>query len=175
MPELRDYRQDIEVDETDLEGEWITHPSIYMHYSEIWAEAVADKDDAKLKMDWIAANIDLDVRKYWDTKYSLDKITEGAIKNTILISKKYLKSYREYNKCVKRVNSMAGVKTAFEHKKHALANLVSLKIGGFNAEPRNKIKDIKKLLSSGAHDRHADDLNTRMRKRKEASKLLKTG
>ena len=134
MGELRDYRQDIKVDEFDLEGEWITHPSIYMHYSEIWAEAVADKDDAKLKMDWIAANIDLDVRKNWDTKYNFDaKPSEGAIKNTILISAKYLEAYRKYNQCIKRVNSMVGVKTAFEHKKHALGNLVSLKIGGNNS------------------------------------------
>jgi hypothetical protein len=172
--ELRDYRQDIEVDADDLEGEWITHPSIYMHYSEIYAEACADRDDAKLKMEWIAANIDLDIRKNWDTKYGFEtKPSENAIKNTILINKKYLAAYREYNKKVKRVNSMTGVKTAFEHKKHSLANLVSLKIGGFYAEPRNKIRDIKKLLSSGAHDRHQEDLAHKMKLRKEVREKTK--
>ncbi len=174
MVEMRNYADDIEID-SDLEGEWVTHPSLYMHYSEIYADACADRDDAKLKMDWIGANIDLDIRKTWDTapgyeRYGFDtKPSEGAIKNTILINKKYLAAMRQYNKQVKRVNSMTGVKTAFEHKKHALANLVSLKIGGFYAEPRNKIKDVKKLLSSGAHDRHRRDLNDKMKKRREGT------
>lgn len=176
MPEMRNYKLDIEVDEDDLEGEWVTHPSLYLHYSDFYAEACADRDDAKLKMDWIAANIDLDIRKTWDTdkgfeKYGFEnKPAEGAIKNTILINKKYLEAYKRYNKCVKRVNSMTGVKTAFEHKKHALANLVSLKIGGFYAEPGNRIKELKKVLSSGAHDRHRRDLNERMQKRKGGEK-----
>lgn len=175
MVEMRNYKVDIEIDD-DLEGEWITHPSLYLHYAELYADACADKDDAKIKMDWIAANIDLDVRKTWDTneghkKYGFEsKPSEGAIKNTILINKKYLAALKYYYKQVKRVNSFTGVKTAFEHKKHALANLVSLKIGGFYAEPRNKIKDVKKLLSSGAHDKHRRDLNSKMKKRREGTK-----
>ena len=173
MPEIRDYRIDIEIDEGDLEGEWITHPSIYLEYAEVYAEACADRDDVKLKMDWIAAKIDLDIRKIWNTdkgfkKYGFEtKPSEGGIKNTILTNKKYLEALKKYNKHIKRVTSLTGVKTAFEHKKHALANLVSLKIGGFYAEPRNKIKDIKKLLSSGAHGRHQEDLSRKMKLRKE--------
>ncbi len=173
MPEIRNYNIDIEVDD-DLEGEWLTHPSLYLHYAKIYADACANKDDAKLKMDWIAANIDLDIRKTWDTKEGYEKYgfetkpAEGAIKNTILINKKYLAAYRKYNKYSKIVTSMIGVKTAFEHKKHALANLVSLKIGGFYAEPRNKIKDIKKLLSADLHEKHSSDLNKKMKARKEA-------
>jgi len=167
MVEMRDYKQDIEIDESDLEGEWITHPSLYLHYSEIYADACANKDDAKLRMEWIAANIDLDVRKNWNTpKYDLEKLTEGVIKSCTLINKKYMEAYKKYNKCVKIVNSMTGVKTAFEHRKHALGNLVSLKIGGFNAEPRNKIRDISKLISSGAHDKHKKDLQETMKERR---------
>ncbi|MCP4373932.1 MAG: hypothetical protein GY797_38385 [Deltaproteobacteria bacterium] len=167
MPELRNYNLDIEIDENDLEGEWLTHPSLYMHYARELASAIARRDDAKLKLDWIAANIDLDVRKHWQSKYDLEKLTEGAIKNTIMINKKYMKAYRRYNKCVKVVNSMTGVKTAFEHKKHALSNLVSLQISGFHAEPRNKVRDLKKAMSTGAHNKHKEDLNQRMRDRKK--------
>lgn len=167
MPELRNYKLDIEIDENDLEGEWITHPSIYMHYSGILADAIKNRDDAKLKMEWIAANIDLDVRKHWDSKYKFtSKPAEGAIKNTILTNKKYLTAYRKYNKCVRIVNSMTGVKTAFEHKKHALGNLVSLQISGFHSEPRNKVRDLQKSMSIGDHHKHKEDLNDRMKKRK---------
>jgi hypothetical protein len=168
MPEMRNYNIDIEVDEFDLEGEWITHPSMYMHYSGLLADAIAQRDDAKLRMEWIAANIDLDVRKHWDTKYDFSaKPAEGAIKNTILTNKKYLVAYRKFNKCVKIVNALTGVKTAFEHKKHALSNLVSLQISGFNAEPRNKVRDLKKVVNISGHLKHKEDLNARMKDRKK--------
>ncbi len=165
MPELRNYNIDIEVDENDLEGEWITHASLYMHYAKILADSIANRDEAKLKMDWVAANIDLDVRKHWQSKYGLEKLTEGAVKNITMINKKYLKAYRKFNKCVKIVNSMTGVRTAFEHKKHALGNLVSMQISGFNSEPRNKVRDLQKNISSGDNFRHKKDLNTRMKNR----------
>ena len=167
MPELRNYNIDIEIDENDLEGEWITHASLYLHYSSILADAIANRDEAKLKMEWVAANIDLDIRKNWQKKYNLEKLTEGAVKNITMINKKYLAAYRKFNKCVKIVNSLTGVKTAFEHKKHALGNLVSMQISGFNAEPRNKIRDLQKTISSGDHHRHKEDLNTRMKNRKK--------
>lgn len=173
MPEIRDYKVDILIS-NDLENEWLTHPSTYMYYAEEFADACEDRDNAKLKMEWIAATIDLDIRKTWDTtkgykKYEFDKKpTEGAIKNTILIDKEYQTAYKTYNKAVKKVNSMTGIKTAFEHKKHALANLVSLKIGGFYAEPRNKIQDVKKLAGANVHEKQQEVLNEKMKRRKEA-------
>jgi len=168
MPEMRNYNLDIEVDENDLEGEWITHPSVFMHYTKLLADAIARRDDAKLKMEWIAANIDLDVRKHWQSKYDFaSKPAEGAIKNTILTNRKYLKAYRKFNKCVKVVNSLTGVKTAFEHKKHALGNLVSLQISGFHSEPRNKVRDLKKAMDIGNHHKHKESLTARMKARKK--------
>lgn len=168
MAEIRDYSKDIEINEFDLESEWITHSSLYMHYSGILAEAIANKDDAKLKMEWIAAKIDLDVRKNWSNeKYDLEKLTEGAIKNITMTNGNYLKAYRKYNHCVKIVNSLTGVKTAFEHRKHALSNLVSLQISGFNSEPRNKIQDLQNARNKNNHNNHKEDLTESMNKRKK--------
>ena len=168
MPELRNYKLDIEIDEDDYEGEWITHSSIYLYYAEMYAEAIELRDNTKLKMEWIEAKIDLDVRQNWESKkYKLtSKPTESAIKNIIKTSKSYLKITRKYNKTVKRVNSLIGVKTAFEHKKHALGNLVSMKISGFHAEPRNKIRDLKKQISVTTHEKHKNELNDRIKKRR---------
>jgi len=162
MPELRNYRLDIEIDENDYESEWLTHPSVYLHYAEIYADVVQWRDDAKLKMEWIEAKIDLHIRKNWDEEY---KLTETAIKNKIKTSKKFLKVARHYNKCVKRVNSLIGIKTAFEHKKHALSNLVSMKISGFYAEPRNKVRDLKKQMSMESHEKHKTLLQESLKNR----------
>lgn len=163
--EMRDYRIDIEIDENNLEDEWITHPSIYVHYSDLYADAVFRRDEAKLYLDWVDANLDLAIRKDYK-KYGFEsKPTEGGIRNKIITNKKHMEAAQKFNSASKSVNSMTGVKTAFEHRKHALGNLVSLKIGGFNAEPRNKIRDIKKLMSGGVHEKHKQSLNERMKNR----------
>jgi len=141
--EMRDYRRDIDVDPENLEEEWVMHPSIYLYYSELLAQALFDKDEAKLKLEWIDANIDLDIRKNY-TKYDFEsKPSEGGIRSTIIKNKKHREAENIYNLSCKKVNSLTGVKTAFEHKKHALSNLVSLRITGFHSEPRNKIQDLK--------------------------------
>jgi len=61
---------------------------------------------------------------------------------------------------------MSGVKTAFDHKKHALGNLVALKIGGFYSEPRNIVRDVKKIQAVKGHEERKKQLNQRMKNRK---------
>jgi len=166
--EIRNYALDIEINEEDLEGEWLTHPSIYAYYTEAFADSVYKRDDAKLKLEWVEAQIDLDIRQKWETKYKLPtKPTEAAIKNIIKTNKKYLNSMKKYNKCVKRVNSLQGIKNAFDHKKHALSNLVSLQISGFYAEPRNKVRDLQKHISATNHSQHKRELNESLKRRKK--------
>jgi hypothetical protein len=167
MPELRNYNLDIEIDESDLEGEWLTHPSLFLHYSKILANAIKILDEEKLRLDWIAANIDLDVRKNWKKKYGFEtKPAENAIKNTILISKKYMAQQRVCHQKTKIVNNMKGVKTAFEHKKHALGNLVTMQVAGFHSEPRNQLRDLKKVVNIVNHNKHKEGLSETMKNRR---------
>lgn len=166
MAELRNYRKDIEIDENNLEDEWIVHPSNYLEYADIYAEAIEKRDNVKLKLEWIEANLDLDIRKN-PAKYGFDtKPAEGAIKNTIKIQSKFREQSRLLIKATRRVNSMTGVKTAFEHKKHALGNLVSAKIAGFHAEPRNKVRDLQKVVNYDMHNKHKQNLSDTMKNRK---------
>ncbi len=168
--ELRDFKQDIEINKDDLEGEWLEHPSLYLHYSEIYADAIYRRDKAKLKLDLVMAKLDLAIRKD-PHKYDFNsKPTEGGIKNTIMIQEEYIKAQEELNKKTKVLNSFSGVKTAFEHKKHSLSNLVALKIGGFYSEPKNVVKDIKKLESLKGQKERKQQLNEN-RKIKESKQL----
>ena len=142
--EMRDFRRDIDVDKDNLEEEWILHPSLYLHYSCEYSQAFDKKERLKQKLEWISAKLDLDIRKDYKKYGFTSKPAEGGIKNTIIIHKDYQEALKKYNKALSLFNTMTGVKTAFEHRKHSLGNLVALKIGGFYSEPRNIVKDIKK-------------------------------
>jgi len=171
MPEIRNYLVDIEVDRDNLESEWMEHPSIYVYYSDAYAKAEERRDDLKLDLEVVDAKLDLAIRKNYEMFGFEEKPTETAIKKKITISEKHVKASKALNKANRIVNSMKGIKTGFEHKKHALGNLVALKIGGFYSEPRNMVKDVKKL--AGSHKQQKENLNDRMKKRKEV-KAVKT-
>lgn len=163
--ELRDFRRDIEIDKDNLEEEWLLHASLYLHYSSQYADAFYQKDQAKLKLDWVMAELDLEIRKNFKNFGFDSKPAEGGIKNTIIVNKKYQKALKTFNQKTKILNNMTGVKTAFEHRKHALGNLVALKIGGFNSEPRNIVKDVKKIQGAKGHAERKKALNEKMKKK----------
>lgn len=141
--ETRDFQSDVSIDKDNLEEEWILHSSLYLYYSTQYAKATFQKDQAKSELEWITAELDLEIRSN-PRKYGFpSKPTEGGIKNTIIVNKKYQEASEKFNKKTRLFNVLTGVKTALEHRKHALGNLVALKIGGFYSEPRNIVKDVK--------------------------------
>lgn len=165
--EMRDFRRDIDIDKDNLEEEWLLHPSLYLYYSCEYSEAFNAKEKAKQKLDWIAAKLDLDIRKNYK-KYGFDsKPAEGGIKNTVLTHKEYQKALKKYNKAQDLFSTFTGVKTAFEHRKHALGNLVALKIGGFYSEPRNIVKDIKQKQGVAGQQERKKALNKKAKLRKK--------
>lgn len=145
----RDYRKDIVIDESNLEKEWIEHPSLVLYYNELWVAAVFERDKKKIELETIAAQLDSKIRKNWE-RYFDSKPTEVAIKNYITSDPKYKKKERELLEAVKQANLMTGVKNSFEHRKNALQNIVSLRISGFHSEPRNVRKDLNRKMRSGA-------------------------
>lgn len=151
----RDYKKDVEIDEHNIEQEWLEHSSLYLYYAEAHADAVHEKDMAKSRLDLTYAQLYSNIKKDWE-KYFNDKPTEPAIKEYILSDPSYKKAERALIDSARDANIMLAAKTAFDHRKRALENLVSLKIGGFYSEPRNKTRTIK---STGGHKAQKDSLN----------------
>jgi len=147
MSELRDYKQDILINEHDLEQEWIEQASHFLYYAEAHADSLHEKDLKKSKLEYAYANMYSKIKVNWEKHFD-SKPTEPAIKEYILSRKQYKKAEREYIKACYDVNLMFAAKTAFEHRKLALSNLASLKIGGFYSEPRNKLQDIKNIRTN---------------------------
>ena len=157
----RDYKKDIEIDNRDLEGEWIEQPSLFLYYAEAHADAIYEKDLAKSKMEYKYATMYSDVKKNWE-KYFDSKPTEPAIKEYIIANPHYRKTEKMFLDASHHVNVMLSAKMAFDHRKRALENLVSLRITGFHSEPRNKTRKTKE---SGGHAVQKQKLNKRKRLR----------
>ena len=173
------YEEEIHIDQNDLEGEWLIQASLYLKYSELHANAVCERDTAKVRVEYTHAQLDTEYRKNWE-KYFDSKPTEGAIKSKIIQDPKFRKAEKLLISENKKVNLYFGIKLAFDHRKKALENLVSLRISGFHSEPRNIQRDraIKRKVAKGVQQEQRKALNkegtrakTRLsRKRKAQSK-----
>lgn len=140
----RDIKKDLAIDDSNLEGEWSEQGSLFYYYAEAHVEAVHTKDIKKAKLDYVYAIMYSDLKKDWGKVWDA-KPTEPALKEHIYSAEKYKKAERAYINATKDAGLMLAAKQAFEHRKKALENKVSLKIGGFYSEPRNKVKDVQSL------------------------------
>jgi len=167
----RDYKKDIKIDPEDLEGEWIEQGSLFLYYAEAHADALHARDMSKSKLDLTYAKLYSDIKKNWEKHFDA-KPTEPAIKEFILNTPTYQRVERKLIDDSREANIMLAAKTAFDHRKRALENLVSMRISGFHSEPRRKTRTIK----TGGYKAQKESLNnegntvkTRVRKRKRRS------
>lgn len=137
MSRHRDYKKDVVINEHDLEEEWINQPSLYLYYAEAHADAIHIRDMKKAQAEYVYATMYSEVKSNWD-KYFDTKPTEAAIKEHVLSSAEYRRALKAFINASKDANLMLGAKTAFDHRKRALENLVSLKIAGFHSEPSER-------------------------------------
>jgi hypothetical protein len=128
------YEEDVRIDEDALDIEWLEQSSLMMKYIQhnIQMQKILDKTEQDLNV--LKAEMDLDIRSHPE-KYGIEKVTEGSISATILISKKYKEAYSNFLDIKYEANMAKGAITAFEHKKVSLENLVRLNGQGYFAGP----------------------------------------
>lgn len=165
-----DFIKDMAIDREDLEGEWVYQPALAMQYSEEYVEALDYRDKLKRKLDFLHAELSLDIRKNPSNYGFESKPAEGAIKAKVETHKKYVKACDRHAKACKTHNSLLEVKKHFEHtRKAALSNLVSLRITGVHSEPRNKVRDLKRQEDIVTNNEHKKKLEKRRKKKKKKS------
>lgn len=152
------YEQDIRIDETALDVEWLEQPTLMMKYAKIAAEARRELDLAKENLDVIKAEIDKDIRMNPEN-YDLGKVTEAAIFATMLGTAKYKKANQRLIDAKYEADVASAAVRAMDARKEALENLVRLHGQQYFAGPRmprdlkwereQKQKDVNKLTASG--------------------------
>lgn len=156
------YLEDLKIDESALDIEWLEQPELMFTYAKEAAEKMKLRDLAKEKVDFTYAVIEKDVREN-PKNYDLEKTTEGAIRSAVLTSDDYTESVEEYHSAKYEYELAKGAVTAIDSRKIALENLVKLHGQSYFAGPKVP-RDISQIRKSG---KNKQSINRRIKMKKD--------
>jgi hypothetical protein len=119
------YEEDIRIDETALDVEWLEQASLFMRYARNAAEARRALDVSKERLDVIRASLDKEVRSNPE-KFGIEKITETAVSNTIISIPAFQGANEGFLNAKFEADLAQAAVNAFNQRKDALENLVKL-------------------------------------------------
>jgi hypothetical protein len=121
------YENDIRIDDQALDVEWLGQAELTFKYCKHVADMERAMDKAKEYLDLTRAEVDKDVREN-PSKYKIGdiKITEAVVTSAILQSDVYKNAYSEYLDAKFEFGVAKGAEKAFQDRKKALENLVTL-------------------------------------------------
>ena len=128
------YEQDVSIDETALDVEWLQQSNLMYKYSRYQAETKKAMDEAKERLDFIRAKVEMDIRANPEN-YGLSKVTESAIASTILLQPEYQEASKKYIEAKYENDVATAAVRAIDQKKTALENLVKLLSVSYFAGP----------------------------------------
>lgn len=126
---LLNYEGDIALDEDALDVEWLDHSRLLLK----WSKELAHQDkvvaQAKENLEVVTAELSLAIRTD-PKKYGLDKVTEGAIRETLITHKltraKHKEAQEEYTEALYEQSLLKAAVRSIDRNKDALENLVRL-------------------------------------------------
>lgn len=134
--------QDLSIDPDSLDVEWLRQPRLFMKWSEMFADASNELEDAKMKLEVTRAEVDAAIRLNPEEFMGNVKVTEGSISATILTHKDYQAVNQEYLRLRYRADLLKKAVSAMEQKRDALENLVKLHGQNYFAGPSSP-RDLK--------------------------------
>ena len=133
------YQEDIFLDSDELDKEWIKQSSLYLKYSSLHADAIAERDKCKEELEVVKAEILVDLQSNFDN-YGFDKKpTDSVAKSYIETEKEVIAFNKKLIELNKDVNILQAARAALDHKKKALENLTTLWVQNWHAEPKEGV------------------------------------
>jgi len=120
-----DYEQDLTIDESALDVEWLQQARLMMQYGRYCSECKLEMDKAKEHLEVTKAELDKDIRANPDS-FDLTKITEGVVSNTIILQPEHQEALDAYLNTKYEFDMALNAVRAIDQKKAALENLVRL-------------------------------------------------
>jgi multidrug resistance efflux pump len=154
MSSVQEYDEielDINPDPDQLDRNWVDQPRLRYRYGKELADAKLELSHAKANLDVTEAELDQAIRTDKEA-YGLDKITETAVKATILLQPVFKSAQKKLMDCQHAVDVMYAAVSAIEHKKAALQELVRLRLSEYYSEceapdeAREEMEDLKKHI-----------------------------
>jgi len=124
-----------QIDESQLDQEWLRQPALFHKYAIKLAQAKADLAEAKAELDVTCSEVSLAIRQN-PGKFGLTKLTDKGVEAATLLQREYVLALREVNRQKYRVDVYQAAVDSLEHRKRALENLVTLHGQDYFATPR---------------------------------------
>lgn len=115
----------VQIDELNLGKECLKLPHDFLQAAHQAADSRRDVEDAKNELEVIDADLCKHIRNT-PGKYGLEKVTESAIKEIVVLQPEYKETQARLVKAKHRQDLDQALVAALEHKKRALAMLVDL-------------------------------------------------
>ena len=129
------YEEDIRIDTTALDVEWLEQPELMRKYAQHVAEMEKLRDEAKERLEVGRAQIEMAIRNDPE-KFGLKKVTEGGIQSIIPLQEEYRRLVQEYNDSKYEYGVAVAAVRAVDQRKTALENLVKLLTTSYFAGPK---------------------------------------
>ena len=130
-----DFEKDITINKYELDIEWEKQPAIFERYAKENANAVAERDRAKLDKETTTAALRLEILNGY-IEQGLKKPTENAIDAEIITTAVYKRVSQELINANEKVALTDAAKWGIQQKRDALENLVKLHLAGYFSEPK---------------------------------------
>ena len=134
------YKEDIKIDQYNLDIEWTKQASIYQKYCRLLAEAIYDRDKKKSEIEIAKSKLELRIRKV-PQKFKLDKVTDNAILSCLNSNELIIEKQNELMELNYHISRLTGIKSSFEHKKTALEYVTKLYLAGYFADRRPAVEE----------------------------------
>jgi hypothetical protein len=128
------FGDDMRIDAESLDYEWLRQADLYAKYGRMKATAMRRHDQLNAEFDLMSAELDSKVRSAPE-KYGIAKITETAIKSSILCVPEYQEKLTQIRDAALEVELLAVAIRTLEHKRSALENLVRLAVSNYFSLP----------------------------------------
>lgn len=162
MKKTSQMELDIHPDQHKLDEEWVNQPQLRFRYGAELADARKRLTEAKAAMTITEAELEMAIRESPE-KFDLPKVTEAAVKATVLIQEEYQACRQLVINTQHDVDIIEAAVTAIDHRKHALQDLVSLYLSGYFSNPkapegaREQMDQVVKASVRGRGRRRPDD------------------
>jgi len=160
------YKEDLAIDESALDLEWLGQPALMLKYTQALAKARREVDRLKEKLSVTKAELDQKIRKRPDN-FDIEKITETVIQNTIILQVDYQDDMNDLIEAQYEQQMLQGAVSAVDQKKQALENMVKLYGQQYFAGPKVSRDLEQEVIKQKSRDRSDGMVTIPSRRRKK--------
>ncbi len=146
---MKEPEFDLQIDEHELDQEWVAQPSLYFRYAAKLADARRDWEEAKASLDVTKAELDDSIRRN-PAAYEVAKVTERTVEAATVCQQEYQAARQSVIDAHHVVGVMEAAVGALDSRKKALEKLVELHLANYFSRPRapegakEKMADVEK-------------------------------